>query len=565
LALATAAAAAVFACALPGTAAVAQVTERLPDLVSDQPQRLQLQTFAQPDGNHLLLRFDGYVHNAGLGAFEMRGSARVDNEYTNVVQRVYRSDGSFIDDSSRDPHMIFEPEDGHNHWHLKNAARYSLWNEAKTAEVAPAMKVGFCLIDSERRETNGPSTRVYSTGGANNFCGQDEPTRASLFEGVSAGWRDLYDRTLAFQWVDVSDVSPGNYWVRADIDPDDIVREINEVNPGAYFGTTATVPWTIPGYAANPVAAGTISANGPTTIPLSTTSFGTGLGTRTFRIIVPPQHGTLNVDSGPTFTNTSVVYTPRAGWVGPDQFTYTVHNSTSSFPRYPTPAAVTMNVGGVFPNVAISGAPVTMFSGTSARLIATVTAEDPYVHWTVDGIPEGDAQVGTVDPYGQYIAPASAPPSGQVTIRATTASGAYDEVTILIADPPPPQPAPSVAAASDSSVELSATRSSPASGRSFRAIRLTTIGGAVVVTMRSRLAGIARVRVRDGDRLLGRCLVRAVSGRTLTCRAPLPAYVSPANVRVVMTFRVRGKLVEVRRFKLGAAAFGGAHQHGATP
>ena len=35
--------------------------------------------------------------------------ARVDSEFTNVVQRVYRSDGSFFDDSSRDPHMIFEP------------------------------------------------------------------------------------------------------------------------------------------------------------------------------------------------------------------------------------------------------------------------------------------------------------------------------------------------------------------------------------------------------------------------------------------------------------------------
>ena len=63
-------------------------------------QRLQLQTFAQPDGNHLLLRFDGYVHNAGQGAFEMRGSNRVDDEYTTVVQRVFRSDGSFFDDST---------------------------------------------------------------------------------------------------------------------------------------------------------------------------------------------------------------------------------------------------------------------------------------------------------------------------------------------------------------------------------------------------------------------------------------------------------------------------------
>jgi hypothetical protein len=562
LALAVAAVTAVFACALGSQTAAAQVTERLPDLVSDQPQRLELQTVAQPDGNHLLLRFDGYVHNAGLGALEMRGSNPVSGEYTNVVQRVYRSDGSFFDDSSRDPRMIFEAEDGHDHWHLKNAARYSLWSLDKTAEVAPAMKVGFCLIDSQRRETNGPSSPVYSTGGSNNFCGQDEPARASLFEGVSAGWRDLYDRTLAFQWVDVSDVSPGTYWVRADIDPDDIVREINEVNPGAYFGSTATVPWTIPGYAANPVAAGTISASGPTTVPLSTTSFGTGLGTRTFRIIVPPRHGTLNVALGPTFTSTSVVYTPRPGWVGPDSFSYTVRNSSSSFPRYPTAASVTLNVGGVSPNVGISGAPDSLFTGTSARLLATVTADDPQVSWTVNGIPEGNSQVGTVDPFGLYVAPAAPPPGGQVTIRATTASGAFGEVTIQIASPPDPQPAPSVAASADSSVAVPPPPGGARPGGvGFRSINLTAIGGAVVLTTRAAHTGIARVRVRDEDRQLGRCLVRATKGRTLTCRAPLPAYVSAANVRVVMTFRVHGRLVDVRRFKLGASALGGAHVH----
>ena len=93
----------------------------------------------------------------------MRGSQPVGTDMTVTVQRVYRSDGSFFDDTSRDPPIIWEPEDGHNHWHLKNAARYSLWNSDKTAEVAPALKVGFCLIDSTRIETHGPSTRVYTT------------------------------------------------------------------------------------------------------------------------------------------------------------------------------------------------------------------------------------------------------------------------------------------------------------------------------------------------------------------------------------------------------------------
>ena len=366
------------------------------------------------------------------------------------MQRVYRSDGSFFDDTSRDPPIIWEPDDDHNHWHLKNAARYSLWNSDKTAEVAPALKVGFCLIDSTRIETNGPSTRVYTTA-ANNFCGQNEPARSSIVEGVSAGWRDLYDRTLAFQWVDITDVQPGVHWLRAEIDPDDIVRESNEVNAGTF----ATASSTIPGYRARPVSAGVVSASGPTTINLATDTFGTP-GARVFRIIAPPRHGRLSQASGPTFSSSSVVYTPDPGWVGPDTFSYEARDSANTFPRYPAAAAVTLNVGGVSPSVALSGAPASMTAGTSARLFASVIADNPRVRWTIDGISGGSAQVGSVDPTGLYLAPAQAPPSGSVTIRATSISGAFDEVTIAITNPPPPQPAPATAA------ELAAIEAAPA-------------------------------------------------------------------------------------------------------
>ncbi len=350
-------------------------------------------------------------------------------------------------------------------------------------------------------------------------------------------------------------MQPGRYWLRSEIDPDDWARESNEVNPPA----DATASYTIPGYVANPVDAGTVSASTPTTIPLSTTAFGSGLGSRAFRIIVPPKRGTLSPPSGPTFTATSVVYTPNPGWVGPDSFTYTAQSSSSAFPRYPAPAAVTLNVGGVFPNVAISGAPESMYTGTSARLMAAVSADDPRVSWYVNGVSGGSPATGTVDVTGLYTAPAVAPPGGQVTIRATTGTGAFDDVTIAVTDPPPPQPAPSVAAAANASVEIGPTRSLPDAGSSFRRTRLTMMGDALVLTTRPRRAGIARVRVRGGETLLGRCRVQTARGRQLTCRVPLPSDVWPAEVRVVMTFRVKGRLVEVRRFRLGAAA--AAHHH----
>jgi lysyl oxidase/Big-like domain-containing protein len=558
-------------CLLGAESGAAQgATEVLPDLVADAPARPQLQTYAHPDGTtHLLLRFDGFVHNRGPGAFEMRGSQRVGTDMTLTVQRVYRDDATFFDDPSRDPTIIWEPADGHNHWHLKNAARYSLWDSAKTAEVAPGMKVGFCLVDLQRIETTGPSTAQYTLSG-NNFCGQNQPTATSVFAGVSAGWRDIYDRTLAFQWVDVTQVQPGTYWLRSEIDPDDFARETDEVNAPTF----ATSSSTIPGYRAKPVNAGVVSTTAPTTIPLATDSFGTGLGSRAFRIILSPQHGRLNVGGGSLFSTPNVTYTPNPGWVGPDNFSYEAHDSASSFPSFPSTAAVTLNVGGVAPNVAISGAPASMLAGTSARLLAAVFADYAFVNWTVDGVDSGTPQTGTVDAWGLYQAPAQAPPAGHVTIRATAAgSRAYDEVTIAITDPPPPQPAPATEAqlaalaAPTASGPSPGSSSSPVSGRRLRArlqgVTFAESEGALIVGLRSGRAGVIRVRVHKGKRLLGHCRVRTPRGRTLACKARLPSGMSPGGARAIVTLRAKGKLLEVvRPPRLGSHAHEHMHHHG---
>src|SRR6185503_8220320 len=99
----------------------------------------------------------GSIHNIGPGPLEIRGSQPVNGAMTVTGQRIYRTDSSFHDDNSRHPQIRFENADGHRHWHLRGAARYSLWDSTGTQEVAPASKVGFCLLDSERVNSFGPS------------------------------------------------------------------------------------------------------------------------------------------------------------------------------------------------------------------------------------------------------------------------------------------------------------------------------------------------------------------------------------------------------------------------
>jgi hypothetical protein len=525
-------------CLLSTASAAWAASDQLPDMAADPAINPAFQTYVYPDGTtHLLLRFDGYIHNKGPGAMEMRGSARSGTTMTQTAQRIYRTDGTHYDDTSRHAEIVWEPADSHNHWHLKAAARYSLWDSTKSFEVAPAMKVGFCAGDVEWMGGPGNPYYTYNISG---ICAQGQPSASSTFMGVTAGWRDRYSASTAFQWVDVSDVQPGTYWIRTEVDPQDFVKEVDEVNPPAFTASSSTVP----GYRAKPVDAGVVSGSAPTSIPLATNSFGSGLGARAFRVIVPPKHGYLDVAGGSLFSTPSVKYTPNPGWVGPDSFAYEAHDSSSNFPPYPATAAVMLNVGGVSPNVAISGAPATMQAGTSTRLLATVIGEEPYVNWTVDGVDSGTPTTGTVDPTGLYSAPPVAPPAGQVTIRATTRSGAFSEVTIAITNPPPPQPAPAIASRSPAGAGAPA-----ANGRVLRAVRMGTDGRSAIVESQSRRAGVIRVRIRNRGRHLGRCRARIEPGRTVTCRAPLGG-MWPGGTRAVITLRVRGRLVDVLRTSL---------------
>ncbi len=308
-----------------------------PNLVADPPTNPRLENYTSGGQTRLLLRFDGYIHNAGPGAFEIRGSNRSGAVMQTVEQRFYN--GSTFADVPSGSSVIYETADGHNHFHWMRAGRYSLWNSAKTAEVAPAQKVGFCLEDSQRIETNGPSSGLYQA-----VCQRDNPTASSVAMGVSAGWRDLYQSTLAFQWVDISDVRPGTYWLRSEIDPENLITESDEVNPPAFAAASSTVP----GYVATPVTAGTLPLGLPSVVPLQATQFGSP-GARQFRIESAPACGVLSKALGTWFPETSVTYTPGPTCTGPQSFDFSARSSTSQFPLNPVKASATFTVDGTTP------------------------------------------------------------------------------------------------------------------------------------------------------------------------------------------------------------------------
>lgn len=331
----------------PSSLAASAATPLLPDLVADPPGDAaapKVYTDTSSGTSSLLMRFNGYVRNRGQGALEMRGTNPVGGEMTTVQQRIYDSEGGFADAGHLPPAVIrYEPADGHNHWHLRHAAGYSLWNAERTAQVGAANKVGFCLVDSAHVDPFGPATKVYTTSNTG-FCRQNSPGAQDVVMGVSSGWRDVYSWALSYQWVDISDVAPGRYWLRSTVDPDDVITESDENNPAAFGANQAIVN----GYAANSFSkrVGNLSQ---TQIPLSFSKYDdpstVNPGPLEFRITRAPSRGVLNQPTGVWFSATSVTYTPLVVLPGQDSFEFEARDANSQFPRTPVRATAALGVG----------------------------------------------------------------------------------------------------------------------------------------------------------------------------------------------------------------------------
>jgi hypothetical protein len=541
--------------ALASTASAA--TPQLPDLVADAPGPSKRPQVYDDGTQRLLMRLDGYVHNAGAGALEMRGSGPSGGVMSDVRQRVYDNAGGFSDRPSA-ARLRFETTDMHDHWHLMDAMRYSLWSGDKSLEVAPAQKVGFCLIDSQRIETNGPSSSEYPVPD-DNFCGQSEPNRSEVVMGVSAGWRDLYSAALPFQWVDITDTPPGTYWLRADADPDSVIAESDDDN----VGTFASAPSIVNGYLAQPLDAGAIPVDGSATIDLRAARFDDAFpgspGPVEFQIVTPPSAGSLDKPTGEWFSGSQVRYTPAPGQSGPVTFTFAARDSTSSFPRNPPNASVSLTVAGrpgpgpspVPAALAISGAPETVQTSSMTRLTATGPDVSSGVSWSVNGIVGGSRQLGKLSLGGVYTAPASPPRGGRVMIGAKSISGATAAVGMRIVQAPAPRAAPSSIAAPAVHGRLS---------RLVLARQRRTLIALVVPGRHGRLRFVAR----RGAQRIGQCsmtgkanvesvcsikLSRTIAPDPFVCKVPKTKGLKLPGVRVTVTLSYGGKQRALRQAK----------------
>lgn len=153
-------------------------------------------------GMRRLLRFDTWTPNIGeadlfLGAVPSRG----------------------------DPSDVFEFSSCHGHFHFNSYAQYELLSQDACCQASTGHKQAFCLMDLQRHDTSiGSDTSAYG-------CG---------YQGIQRGWQDIYSSGLDCQFIDITDVPPGEYVLRIRVNVQHVLLESN------YDNNEINVPLTIP-------------------------------------------------------------------------------------------------------------------------------------------------------------------------------------------------------------------------------------------------------------------------------------------------------------------------------
>ncbi|WP_247729305.1 lysyl oxidase family protein [Halovivax limisalsi] len=135
-------------------------------------------------GEHRLLRFDMIIYNVGAADAEL---GRPEN----------RPD-------------LFVHSDSHGHAHLKGFNTYTLFDESG-GKMDVGKKQTFCLRDNFRipQRSNVSSSPQYD-------CD---------YQGISAGWADVYDSSLPGQYLVIDGVPDGNYTLQATTNAEGTLEE----------------------------------------------------------------------------------------------------------------------------------------------------------------------------------------------------------------------------------------------------------------------------------------------------------------------------------------------------
>jgi hypothetical protein len=234
------------AAAMPAPALAADL---LPDLDQETPDGVQVTTDMSGAIPRYHLGFDSAVDNRGAGPLIIAGHRSSQAEPQMIAdQTIQESDGSTrtVPGVGR---LQYVYSADHDHWHYLGFDHYELRRASDYKLIAPDQKTGFCLGDRYDTDTQstipGEPAQPFYTG----YCGRTHTELLSLVEGISVGYGDVYFANLEGQFVDLTGVAAGEYYLVHRVNADRRLVESNYANDAsslliavAWPGGTASPP-----------------------------------------------------------------------------------------------------------------------------------------------------------------------------------------------------------------------------------------------------------------------------------------------------------------------------------
>jgi hypothetical protein len=199
----------------------AWASDVLPDLGMARISTVKIDMSTEP--GHKLLRYNALVADVGAGPFEVAGSRSSTSASTmSAAQDVYQSGGGYRSVATGDVIGY------HNSaWRLRDLEAGWL-QTVGGSHIAALAKHWYCAADDVHVHpglAGSPANAVY-TGN----CGYGQPSLLSVVMGVSVGWADNYSASTYQQWIDITSVPNGTYYLYAEADPDGYFLESNRTN-----------------------------------------------------------------------------------------------------------------------------------------------------------------------------------------------------------------------------------------------------------------------------------------------------------------------------------------------
>jgi hypothetical protein len=228
-------------CLLAVAAAPASAQELLPDLVQNPPYEMGVASVRDGGTQRYHLGFASNVQNWGSGPLEVHGTRPSQDQPQMAVEQIVTSADGTRTARPGAGVMRFVTAPSHNHWHYLKFDIYELRRARDYKIVAPDQKTGFCLGDRFVLDYPAMTSRTgdpFFTSG----CGYDEPELLEMTEGISVGYGDNYSAQLEGQFLDITRVPAGDYYVVHRVNSERKLREENYANNVASAGIRITWP-----------------------------------------------------------------------------------------------------------------------------------------------------------------------------------------------------------------------------------------------------------------------------------------------------------------------------------